>query len=61
MRLTLTAIGAFAAMLMQAATISSPSGSVKLNFSVDASGRPTYEMEYAGQQIIAPSRLGLQL
>ena len=36
MRLTLTAIGAFAAMLMQAATISSPSGSVKLNFSVDA-------------------------
>ena len=61
MRLTLTAIGAFAAMLMQAATISSPSGSVKLNFSVDVSGRPTYEMEYAGRQIIAPSRLGFQL
>ena len=61
MRLTLTAIGVFVAMMMQAATISSPSGNVKVNFSVDASGCPTYDMKFGGRQIIASSRLGLQL
>ena len=61
MRLSISAIGLLVAMHMQAASVSSPSGDVKLNFDIDAQGRPTYEMEFAGKQIIAPSHLGIQL
>ena len=33
----------------------------KLQFSVDATGRPVYEMSYKGRVVVKPSFLGLEL
>ena len=39
----------------------SPDGNVKMNFSLDANGCPTYSLQYKGKDVILPSRLGFQL
>jgi hypothetical protein len=44
-----------------ATEVKSPNGNVKLNFSVDAFGRPTYSMTYKGKAVVLPSHLGLEL
>ncbi|MDE5796185.1 MAG: glycoside hydrolase family 97 N-terminal domain-containing protein, partial [Muribaculaceae bacterium] len=48
------------AMNMAAVGITSPSGDLRLDVDVDASGVPIYTLEYKGKTIVAPSRLGLK-
>ena len=48
-------------LLAMAGTVKSPNGNIVVNFSVDDSGRPTYEMTYKGQPVVRPSHLGLEL
>ena len=43
------------------ANIKSPNGNIELKFSVDATGRPVYEMTYKGREVVKPSYLGLEL
>ena len=42
-------------------SVTSPNGNIELKFSVDATGRPVYEMTYKGKAVIKPSFLGLEL
>lgn len=44
-----------------AQTVTSPSGNVKLSFSLSETGQPTYEMTYKDKAVIKPSHLGLEL
>ena len=39
----------------------SPNGELKMNFSLDAEGRPTYQLTYKGKDVIRPSHLGIAL
>ncbi|MBO7367073.1 MAG: glycoside hydrolase family 97 N-terminal domain-containing protein, partial [Paludibacteraceae bacterium] len=48
-------------MGVYAQSLSSPNGELKLNFKLDKLGRPTYNMEYKGKQVMADSHLGLLL
>ena len=48
-----------AAFSAGAAGISSPSGNLVLNVSVNDSGTPTYSLSYKGKTLVADSRLGL--
>lgn len=41
--------------------ITSPNGLLKLNFSVNAQGEPTYELSYKGKEVVKSSKLGLEL
>ena len=48
--------------LMAIATVvKSPNGNIVVNFSLDDSGRPTYDMSYKGKAVVNPSHLGLEL
>ncbi len=47
-------------LLAQAQSITSPEGTVAVEFSLD-NGRPTYSMTYKGRAVICPSHLGLAL
>ena len=49
------------AAVMSAHSVTSPGGKVKVDFSVDNDGRPTYAMTYGGKVVVSPSHLGLQL
>ena len=49
------------ALCINAASVLSPNGQIKLKFSVDETGRPVYEMSYKGRPVIKPSHLGLEL
>lgn len=44
-----------------AQSLTSPNGELKLNFKLDKWGRPTYNLEYKGKQVMADSHLGLLL
>ncbi|MBQ2797146.1 MAG: glycoside hydrolase family 97 protein [Tidjanibacter sp.] len=44
-----------------AQTITSPNGNLSLTFSLSEQGEPTYAVDYKGQPVILPSRLGLEL
>lgn len=46
---------------LRAQELLSPSGKLKLQFSLDASGAPTYTLSYKGKAVIKPSKLGLEL
>ena len=48
-------------MTAGAQTLQSPDGSLEMNFSLDAEGRPTYSLTYHGKDVIRPSHLGLDL
>ena len=39
--------------------LSSPDGNFLLNFSLNASGEPVYQLSYKGKEVIKPSKLGL--
>lgn len=49
------------AMGIQAQKLTSPDGRLEMTFSVDAEGRPTYELLYKGKTVIGRSHLGYQL
>ena len=42
-------------------TLMSPNGQLKMEFSLDGQGRPTYTLQYKGKDIVKPSHLGLEL
>lgn len=46
---------------LQAQQLISPNGKFVMNFSLDASGRPTYDLTFKGKTVIKPSKLGLEL
>ena len=48
-------------LMAMATEVKSPNGNVKMKFSVDALGRPTYSMTYKGRAVVLPSHLGLEL
>ena len=48
-------------LIAVAETLSSPNGLLKMNFTVNTKGEPTYELFYKGKTVIKPSRLGLEL
>lgn len=54
--LTLIAITA-----VEAQTLLSPNGDFKMEFALDASGRPFYVLTHKGQEVIKPSFLGFEL
>ena len=41
--------------------LASPNGQLKLQFSIDAQGRPTYALQYKGLDVVRPSHLGIEL
>ncbi|MDR3338557.1 MAG: glycoside hydrolase family 97 protein [Candidatus Symbiothrix sp.] len=48
-------------LTVNAQTLTSPNGLLLMNFSVSADGSPTYTLLYKGQEVIKPSKLGLEL
>ena len=51
----------FVSLLAIAGSVKSPNGNIELQFSVNQTGRPVYEMSYKGKEVIKPSFLGLEL
>ena len=41
--------------------LKSPDGKLKMEFSLDKQGRPTYYLHYKGKEVIKPSHLGIEL
>ena len=41
--------------------LKSPDGKLKMEFSLDEQGRPTYYLHYKGKEVIKPSHLGIEL
>lgn len=61
-RLNWILIVLFATLLtVSAEEVSSPSGVVKLEFSLSSKGEPTYQVWYKNKELIKPSKLGLEL
>ena len=54
-------VALFAMLTASAQQVLSPNGNVRVNFSLDQSGRPTYEMLFKGKQVIKPSHMGFEL
>ncbi|MBB3701642.1 glycoside hydrolase family 97 protein [Alloprevotella rava] len=52
---------ALALLPLQAQQLISPNGKFVMNFSLDASGRPTYDLTFKGKTVVKPSKLGLEL
>lgn len=46
---------------IKAQELKSPNGNLKLNFSLQSGGIPTYSLTYKGKDVIKPSKLGLEL
>lgn len=61
MKKILTLLIACTAGALSAQTLQSPDKNLTLTFSVQEGGRPTYALSYKGQEVIAPSHLGLEL
>jgi hypothetical protein len=49
------------ALATRAQDVASPNHNLKLNFSLQAGGVPTYSLTYKGRPVIKPSHLGLEL
>lgn len=47
--------------LSNAQELKSPNGELKMQFSLENNGRPTYQLSYKNQLVIKPSHLGLEL
>lgn len=60
-KLLIAAFGLFLCLVLKAESVSSPSGTVTVNFELTKSGTPTYEVEYKHKVVIKPSKLGLEL
>lgn len=50
-----------AVLPLQAQRLQSPNGKLVMNFSLDVSGRPTYDLTFEGKTVVKPSKLGLEL
>ena len=61
MKKILTLLIACTAGALSAQTLQSPDKNLILTFSVQEGGKPTYALSYKGQEVIAPSHLGLEL
>ena len=61
MKRVLMLIMALAATNMNAQSLVSPSGNIVLNFSLDASGKPFYSVDYKGNNVVEKSYLGIDL
>ena len=61
LKITITIVALFAMLTAGAQQVTSPSGNVQVNFSLDQNGRPTYEMLYKGKMVINPSHMGFDL
>ena len=61
MKKILTLLIACTAGALNAQTLQSPDKNLTLTFSVQEGGKPTYALSYKGQEVIAPSHLGLEL
>lgn len=48
-----------AVISMAAASITSPSGDIRVDVTTDAGGKPVYSVFYKGKQVLAPSHLGI--
>ena len=46
---------------ISAATLSSPSGNMKMQFTLDPGGVPTYDLTYKGEIVLLPGKLGFEL
>jgi len=60
-KLTCLAFSILIGLTASAESLSSPNGLLKMNFSVNAKGEPTYELFYKDKAVIKPSTLGLEL
>jgi len=60
-RLMMFLAAAACCIAARAEEVTSPDGSVKVNFTVAEGGVPTYDVTYKGKSVLLPSRLGLQL
>lgn len=60
-RFLILALIALALLPLQAQQLISPNGKFVMNFSLDASGRPTYDLTFKGKTVVKPSKLGLEL
>ena len=60
-RFLILAFIALALLPLQAQQLISPNGKFVMNFSLDASGRPTYDLTFKGKTVVKPSKLGLEL
>ena len=49
------------ALCIGAAEVKSPNGNIELKFSVDATGRPLYEMTYKDKPVIMLDILGITM
>ena len=60
MKLFISTLMLTGAINMAAVGITSPSGNLKLDISVDSLGIPLYSLNYKGKALVTPSRLGLK-
>lgn len=60
-KLILSLAVAFAALTAGAQQLKSPNGQMEMNFSLDANGRPQYDLSYKGRAVVKTSKLGLEL
>ena len=60
MKLLISTLMLTAAINMAAVSITSPSGSLRLDVSTDSLGTPIYSLDYKGKTLVSPSRLGLK-
>ena len=51
----------FATLVVNAEEVTSPSGQLKLEFSLNEKGVPTYRITYKGIAVVNPSTLGICL
>ena len=61
MKHLMTILLAMMASATMAQTLTSPDGMLKAEFSLDAQGRPTYNLSFKGKTVVADSHLGLLL
>ena len=61
MKHLMTILLAMMAGATMAQTLTSPDGMLKAEFSLDAQGRPTYNLSFKGKTVVADSHLGLLL
>lgn len=49
------------ALNINAQTLTSPNGNLKMKFEISATGEPTYSLFFKGKEVIKPSKLGLRV
>ena len=61
MKIIIAAFLLLSCFMAKAESISSPSGNITLEFSINERGIPTYQVTYKGIPVIKPSTLGIEL